>query len=110
MSETTLRPCPWCGGSPVKLYYDGGPDTMMVACENDDCSIRPRADGETPSAAITAWNTRTPDAAALSAARRDERERCAQIADRFTCGLCGMDGKAAAAIRALLDTPEGEPT
>jgi len=28
-----------------------------------------------------------------------ERERCARIADSFRCGLCGMDGKAAAAIR-----------
>src|ERR1700678_3943573 len=28
-------------------------------------------------------------------------ERCAKVADSFTCGGCGMDGKAAAAIRAL---------
>lgn len=28
-----------------------------------------------------------------------ERERCAKIADSFTCGACGMDGKAGAAIR-----------
>lgn len=30
---------------------------------------------------------------------RAERERCAKIADSFTCGVCGMDGKAGAAIR-----------
>jgi hypothetical protein len=28
-------------------------------------------------------------------------EECAKVADRFMCGLCGMDGKAAAAIRSL---------
>lgn len=35
----------------------------------------------------------------IAAAIREERERCAEIADGFTCGGCGMDGKAAAAIR-----------
>jgi hypothetical protein len=33
-----------------------------------------------------------------------ERERCAAIADTFTCGLCGIDGKCAAAIRAGVQT------
>lgn len=28
-----------------------------------------------------------------------EREACARVADGFACGACGMDGKAAAAIR-----------
>ena len=32
--------------------------------------------------------------------RAQEREACAQIADSFTCGLCGMDGQIAARIRA----------
>ena len=32
-------------------------------------------------------------------------ERCAKVADSFTCGGCGMDGKAAAAIRALIGQP-----
>jgi hypothetical protein len=36
---------------------------------------------------------------AISIAIQDERERCAKIADGFTCGACGMDGKAGAAIR-----------
>jgi predicted alpha-1,6-mannanase (GH76 family) len=35
-------------------------------------------------------------------ATREEREACAKIADSFTCGLCGMDGKSAAAIRARI--------
>ncbi len=37
---------------------------------------------------------------ALAQAIRDEREACAQIADGYRCGDCGMDGKVAAAIRA----------
>jgi hypothetical protein len=35
-------------------------------------------------------------------ATRAENEECAKIADSFTCGLCGMDGKSAAAIRARI--------
>jgi hypothetical protein len=35
-------------------------------------------------------------------ATRAENEACAKIADGFTCGLCGMDGKSAAAIRARI--------
>lgn len=48
-----------------------------------------------------------PDADALDAVVKEaeergaakEREACAKIADSFTCGCCGMDGKAGAAIR-----------
>jgi hypothetical protein len=36
----------------------------------------------------------------LRAAVEAEREACAQIADSFRCGCCGMDDKAAAAMRA----------
>lgn len=38
--------------------------------------------------------------ALIARALQEERERCAKIADSFTCGLCGMDGKAGDAIRA----------
>lgn len=40
--------------------------------------------------------------------RNDTIRECAAIADTFTCGICGMDGKAGAAIRALL-TDEANP-
>lgn len=40
------------------------------------------------------------DAEQLTKVRADEREACAQIADGYRCGGCGMDGKVAAAIRA----------
>ena len=33
-------------------------------------------------------------------------EECARIADSFTCGSCGVDGKAGAAIRALAQAQE----
>ena len=36
-------------------------------------------------------------------------EDAAKVADGFTCGVCGADGKAAAAIRSLA-TKEGEET
>lgn len=47
------------------------------------------------------------DAAAV---RLDALEAAAQIADSFTCGACGMDGKAGAAIRALAAVPLPSPT
>lgn len=45
------------------------------------------------------------DVGALEAAAL---ERAAKIADSFTCGICGMDGKAGAAIRAARDKEVGE--
>lgn len=40
-------------------------------------------------------------ALARAEGRREAIEECAKVADGFTCGGCGMDGKASAAIRAL---------
>lgn len=37
----------------------------------------------------------------------DALEKAAKVADGFTCGACGMDGKCAEAIRRLI--PEKEP-
>ena len=59
---------------------------------------------ETVIAAVDAILALLPDAAAI---RADEREKCAKIADGFSCGMCGMDGKCSAAIRAALQR-EGE--
>ena len=39
--------------------------------------------------------------AALLAEREAGIEEAAKVADTFTCGLCGADGKAGSAIRAL---------
>lgn len=49
-------------------------------------------------------------AAALALVRKDERERCAEMADSFTCGVCGMDGKAGSAIRAVSKPGGGRDT
>lgn len=43
---------------------------------------------------------------AIEASAADMRERAAVTADGFRCGACGMDGKSAAAIRALSANPE----
>lgn len=42
-------------------------------------------------------------ALALDAARREALEEAERLSDTFTCGICGMDGKAGIAIRALID-------
>lgn len=51
------------------------------------------------------------DCERLSADHRTARnaayEMAARIVDGFTCGLCGMDGKAGHAIRSLKDQTEG---
>jgi hypothetical protein len=46
--------------------------------------------------------------AALTAAYPLVMEEAARVADSFTCGECGMDGKAGAAIRALKPAPEAQ--
>jgi len=42
-------------------------------------------------------------------ARASALEEAARLADSFTCGGCGMDGKAGAAIRALAAKPGATP-
>lgn len=44
--------------------------------------------------------------AVAAEARAEAIEECAKVADGFSCGTCGMDGKSANAIRALLNTGE----
>lgn len=41
-----------------------------------------------------------------AAVRARVLEEAAQIADRFTCGGCGMDGKTGIAIRAMMQVPK----
>jgi hypothetical protein len=50
--------------------------------------------------AMRAANTLAALLGELAEAEKRGMERAAEIADGFTCGGCGMDGKAAAAIRA----------
>jgi len=61
-------------------------------------------------AVIVPEEMRAAIASAIRSAIAAETERCAGIADSFTCGICGMDGKAAAAIRARKDHSYVEPS
>lgn len=52
--ETTLRPCPFCGGEASKrLFYKG---KYRVHC--NDCDAHSGDVCDTEAEAITAWNTR----------------------------------------------------
>jgi hypothetical protein len=57
-------------------------------------------DHETARDAMLAAGTLAALLGSLAEAEKRGMERAAEIADGFTCGGCGMDGKAAAAIRA----------
>lgn len=54
------------------------------------------------------FTTPTTTNISLTQLRKETIEECAKIADGFTCGACGMDGKASAAIRAI-SNPPAEP-
>ena len=64
----------------------------------------PRRDAECELLLDQALNPQ-PGSTADALIRRDTIEACAQIVDGFTCGGCGMDGKAGAAIRLLAKLP-----
>lgn len=54
---TELKPCPICGGTPLR---NGRPGAGGVICVRKNPSHRLQTYGATQAAAITAWNTRTP--------------------------------------------------
>jgi len=60
MTHTDLKPCPFCGGEALKCNRVMLPKAHWVLCKN--CGACP-GDRDTEAAAITAWNTRTPDTA-----------------------------------------------
>lgn len=62
-SETTLKPCPFCGGeAEVNQTYDidtNEVDGYFIICRNKDCTAWPEtAEYLTEAEAIEAWNTR----------------------------------------------------
>jgi hypothetical protein len=73
MSETTLLPCPFCGGGArVKCYYDSSFAPAYEAwCNNESCGVF-NGHQASEADAIAAWNTRavaqpeTPSADALA--------------------------------------------
>jgi Lar family restriction alleviation protein len=52
---TELKPCPFCGGTELKIDYCSG--KWYVACAVPCAALGP--DGDTENAAIEAWNKRT---------------------------------------------------
>ncbi len=67
MSETKLKPCPFCGGE-AEIYKETPPDAYKdtvyyVGCSNiDECLVVPETMGyHDKQKAIAAWNKRAED-------------------------------------------------
>jgi Lar family restriction alleviation protein len=63
MSDTELKPCPFCGGEDLAVIKDPRDQWLpwyLVLCNADDCHTLGPARRNKPDA-ITAWNTRQPD-------------------------------------------------
>lgn len=91
-----IAPCPFCGGDASYTLHEGhehssalmalmpagfsrvAPDQHEVSCHA--CGIG--AIGEDRAEVVARWSRRTPDAAALTAAREAERKAAAQVARR----------------------------
>ena len=62
MTETKLKPCPFCGRIPVAIHaeLDFNPPEFFVMCPNPlDCKTGTCTDNQpTEAEAIAAWNTR----------------------------------------------------
>lgn len=81
------------------------PDWSSAWGEEDHAWMRAR---DRATKAVTAYLAALPETEPVAKEPRAYAaviEECAQVADQFTCGACGADGKAAAAIRALA-TPQ----
>lgn len=52
--------CPFCDNRPKvkKWKWRGASYGYSVVCEHKDCSVHPRANGETRAGAIRLWNIR----------------------------------------------------
>ena len=65
MSDTELKPCPFCGGVPV-----WGATTIQghkyIMCDTEECRMAITDGYKAKAAAITAWNTRADIADALT--------------------------------------------
>jgi hypothetical protein len=79
---TSLLPCPFCGGPATLGVFPKG-IIGQVYCKNEDC-FGPRTTALTKQESIIQWNARPEQSTPSldeSAIRRDEREKCAAIAE-----------------------------
>lgn len=58
MSDTKLKPCPFCGGEAI-VYEDNEYDKYSIGCKNC-CDCEPITKWTRKKEAIALWNTRKP--------------------------------------------------
>ena len=63
INQKELKPCPFCGGEVKYKFFnwakkDYDKRGSHIACENEDCNVRPRVWETSKAKAIKAWNTR----------------------------------------------------
>lgn len=70
MTDTTIFPCPFCGGTDISVDHAGRETHYFVQC--NDCDVVQDYDhGYSQAEALTAWNTRANADARLVEALRD---------------------------------------
>ena len=56
---TELKPCPFCGGTKLRISRYFGLNCYDIKCDNEDCSMNVSTDfSKTKKQAIEKWNTR----------------------------------------------------
>lgn len=59
-AKVFVRPCPFCGETPImEPWHGGSPKKRMIHCVNDQCYVSPQVTAETPTAAARRWNGRS---------------------------------------------------
>jgi Lar family restriction alleviation protein len=60
MSDLEIRPCPFCGDTPLIDRRQAGSGFYLVQCANSDCKVRVETKGLERAEAIEIWNHRAP--------------------------------------------------
>lgn len=61
MTNTPLKPCPFCGGNPTLVSENAFEDgtVWQIYCSNDDCPVQPATTGSFfQDETLSDWNTR----------------------------------------------------
>lgn len=60
LARDVAKTCPFCQRQPVIQYWHaGGPNKVLVGCENDNCAAEPSVTGESTFEGVKKWNKRT---------------------------------------------------